>query len=197
VEIPGTGLARSYSFSSAPGAARAAFVVRNVPDGRMSRYLSEAAKPGQRIGFSGPFGSFYLREALRPLLFLAGGTGIAPFLSMLDVLAANDAVATPPVRLVYGVTNDIDLVAIEQLEDMRRKLPGFTYRTCVADTASAHERKGYVTAHVDDAWLNGGDVDLYLCGPVPMVEAVRGWLREADVTPANFYHEKFSASNAA
>ncbi len=45
----------------------------------------------------------------------------------------------------------------------------------VAD--SAHERKGYVTGHIDNEWLNGGDVDIYLCGPVPMVEAVRGWLR--------------------
>jgi benzoate/toluate 1,2-dioxygenase reductase subunit len=40
------------------------------------------------ISFLGPYGSFYLRPVARPVLLLAGGTGIAPFLSMLDVLAA-------------------------------------------------------------------------------------------------------------
>lgn len=195
VEIPGTGLARSYSFSSMPGAGQAAFVVRNVPDGRMSRYLSEVAKPGERIAFSGPYGSFYLREPQRPILFLAGGTGIAPFLSMLGALAKKEA--PQPVRLVYGVTRDIDLVALEEIEEAAAKLSDFAYRTCVADAASEHSRKGYVTAHVDDDWLHGGDVDVYLCGPVPMVDAVRGWMNERNVTPANFYHEKFSASSAS
>lgn len=195
VQIPGSEATRSYSFSSAPGAARAAFVVRNVPDGKMSRYLTEAAQPGQRVTFSGPYGSFYLRDTVRPVLFLAGGTGIAPFLSMLDVLAGNGS--TQPVRMVYGVTNDVDLVAREQLDAAQARVANFSYRTCVANPDSAHERKGYVTAHVDEDWLNGGDVDVYLCGPVAMVEAVQKWLRESGVQPANFYFEKFSASAAA
>ncbi|HEY2025349.1 benzoate 1,2-dioxygenase electron transfer component BenC [Paraburkholderia sp.] len=196
VEIPGeNGEHRSYSFSSAPGAAQAAFVVRNVRDGKMSRYLSTHAQPGQRIGFTGPYGSFYLREPQRPVLFLAGGTGIAPFLSMLDVLKARGN--AQPVRLVYGVTHDRDLVALQQLEDAQRALPDFSYRTCVVDAASNHQRKGYVTAHVESDWLNSGDVDVYLCGPVPMVEAVQGWLRDSSIEPANFYYEKFSASNVA
>jgi benzoate/toluate 1,2-dioxygenase reductase subunit len=195
VEIPGSDASRSYSFSSAPGASRAAFVVRNVPDGRMSRYLSEQAQPGQRITFSGPYGSFYLREPVRPVLFLAGGTGIAPFLSMLQALSANGS--TQPVRMVYGVTHDIDLVATAQLDEAQRALAQFEYRTCVADAASTHARKGYVTEHVDPAWLNDGDVDVYLCGPVAMVDAVQNWLRDSGITPAHFYYEKFSASNVA
>jgi benzoate/toluate 1,2-dioxygenase reductase subunit len=48
--------------------------------------------------------------------------------------------------------------------------------------------------HVEASHLNGGDVDVYLCGPPPMVEAVRAWLAERGVTPASFYYEKFSAS---
>jgi len=195
VEIPGSGLTRSYSFSSAPGNPRTGFVVRNVPDGRMSTWLTTAAKPGERVAFSGPYGSFYLRPVTRPVLFLAGGTGIAPFLSMLDVLA--EAGSPHPVRMVYGVTNDIDLVALSRIDAARGKLDGFDYRTCVADDGSAHERKGYVTAHVEPEWLNGGDVDVYLCGPVAMVEAVRGWLKQSGIEPAGFYYEKFSASNAA
>jgi len=201
VELPGSGVSRPYSFSSAPGAARVSFVVRNVPDGKMSTWLDQHAQPGQRVAFSGPYGAFYLRDVRRPLLLLAGGTGIAPMLSMLDVLAAQNAQNTQnveqPVRMVYGVTHQIDLVALAQLDDAQRKLASFGYRTCVADPASAHPRQGYVTAHVDPAWLNGGDVDIYLCGPVAMVDAVRGWLNEIGIVPAGFFYEKFSAAALA
>jgi benzoate/toluate 1,2-dioxygenase reductase subunit len=193
VEVPGTSLTRSYSFSSAPGSRRYDFVVRNVPQGRMSTFLAHDATVGQPISFSGPYGSFYLREVKRPLLLLAGGTGIAPFLSMLQVLAASGF--RQPVRMVFGVTNDVDLVALDHLERIAASHPQFSYRTVVASVDSPHPRKGYVTQHVDQAWLNGGDVDLYLCGPVPMVDAVRRWLAECGVTPANFYFEKFSASS--
>jgi len=194
VEIPGTELTRAYSFSSAPGGASASFVVRNVPQGRMSSFLVDQARPGQRIGLTGPFGSFYLRELARPALFLAGGTGIAPFLSMLEALARQGS--DYPVRLVFGVTLDHDLVALEQLDALKARLPNFEYRTCVADGASGHPRKGYVTGHIEPAWLNDGEVDMYLCGPVAMVEAVRGWLQASGQTPKNFFYEKFSASEA-
>jgi len=195
VEIPGSDLTRSYSFSSAPGSARTDFVVRNVPDGHMSGFLTKQAQPGQRIAFSGPYGSFYLRPVVRPVLLLAGGTGIAPFLSMLDVLAASGS--AHPLRMVYGVTHDIDLVELDRLDAAAQRLDTFAYRTCVASADSSHDRKGYVTQHVEPEWLNGGDVDIYLCGPVAMVEAVRGWLKDSGIEPAGFYYEKFSASSAA
>ncbi|MGI4719675.1 MAG: benzoate 1,2-dioxygenase electron transfer component BenC [Janthinobacterium lividum] len=195
VTVPGTQQTRSYSFSSAPGAPLASFVVRNVPGGLMSGYLA-AAKPGDAVSFAGPFGSFYLRPVQRPLLLLAGGTGIAPFLSMLDVLDKQGF--TQPVKLVYAVTNDHDLVELEHLDRIAAAHPQFEYVTCVSSDASCHLRKGYATAHVEPGWLSGpgggGDVDVYLCGPVPMVEAVRAWLDSTGVKPANFYFEKFSAS---
>lgn len=196
VTVPGTQQTRSYSFSSAPGASLASFVVRNVPGGLMSGYLA-AAKPGDAVSFAGPFGSFYLRPLQRPLLLLAGGTGIAPFLSMLDVLDKQGF--SQPVKLVYAVTNDHDLVELEQLDRIAAAHPQFEYITCVSSDASCHLRKGYATAHVEPGWLSGpgggGDVDVYLCGPVPMVEAVRAWLDSTGVKPANFYFEKFSASS--
>lgn len=51
-----------------------------------------------------------------------------------------------------------------------------------------------MTGHIESEWLNGGDVDVYLCGPVPMVEAVRSWLETENIKPANFLFEKFSAN---
>jgi benzoate/toluate 1,2-dioxygenase reductase subunit len=53
-----------------------------------------------------------------------------------------------------------------------------------------------VTQHIEPGHLNDGDVDVYLCGPPPMVEAVSQFIREQGITPANFYFEKFAASAA-
>ena len=192
VGLPSTTETRSYSFSSKPGNRLTGFVVRNVPNGKMSEFLSATAQVGDKMTFTGPFGSFYLRNVVRPVVMLAGGTGIAPFMSMLQVLEEKGA--EHPVRLVFGVTNDFDLVALEKLDELQNKLPWFEYRTVVASPDSAHERKGYVTGHIENEWLNGGDVDVYLCGPVPMVDAVRGWLDAEGVKPANFLFEKFSAN---
>ncbi|PWC31390.1 benzoate 1,2-dioxygenase electron transfer component BenC [Azospirillum sp. TSO35-2] len=199
IGVPGTGETRSYSFSSPPGAELATFLIRNVPGGLMSGYLTGRAKPGDRLTLTGPLGSFYLREIRRPVLMLAGGTGLAPFLSMLGRIAAtggNGAPAMPPqpIHLVYGVTQDCDLVEVDTLHRYAERIPGLTVATCVADPDSRHPLKGYVTHHLRPEHLNGGDVDVYLCGPPPMVEAVRTHFRDSGITPASFHYEKFAAS---
>ena len=192
ISIPDSDETRSYSFSSIPNAKQAEFVVRNIPNGKMSTFLSDIAQIGQEIDFEGPFGSFYLRPVVRPTLFLAGGTGIAPFLSMLKSLEVSGA--HHPVKMVYGVTNDADLIEIEKLEEVKKNHAWFDYYTCVASEESGHERKGYVTSHVEADWLNNGDVDVYLCGPLAMVDAVSNWLDTSSLKPSNFYYEKFTPS---
>src|SRR3954454_15646611 len=194
VLVPGTDQRRSYSFSSPPGGETQSSLARDIPRGQMSSFL-RAAEPGAPMEFVGPSGSFYLREIRRPLLFLAGGTGLAPFLSMLGKIAEAGA-GGQPIRMVYGVTNDADLVGVDRLEEYAARIPGSSFTTCVAAEASAHPRKGYVTAHVEPEALNGGEVDVYLCGPPPMVDAVRVGLGGQGLSPANFYYEKFSPSGA-
>jgi benzoate/toluate 1,2-dioxygenase reductase component len=194
MSVPGTAQTRSYSFSSMPKDGVVEFLVRNIPNGLMSSYLSGAAKPGDQLTLTGPIGSFYLRDVARPILMLAGGTGLAPFLAMLEVL--RDKGATQPIHMIYGVTNDADLVEVDKLTAFAAAIPGFTFVTVVADAASGHDRKGYVTHHMPDAVLHDGNVDLYLCGPPPMVDAVRGYLAEKGLKPASFHFEKFNPSES-
>ena len=194
IGVPGTDQSRAYSFSSAPADDHLSFLVRDVPGGLMSGWLSQQAKAGAAMRMSGPCGAFYLRDLSRPAMFLAGGTGLAPFLSMLgEMKAKGDSSA---VRLIYGVTHDEDLVSIDTLERLAAEIPNFTYTTCVASPASSHAGKGYVTDHILPDDLNGGDVDIYLCGPPAMVEAVRSWLGQKGVTPASFHYEKFTPGAA-
>ena len=78
ITVPGTDQTRSYSFSNAPHEDRLTFLVKLTPGGLMSGYLDQRAVVGDTITFTGPHGSFFLREAERPVLMLAGGTGLAP-----------------------------------------------------------------------------------------------------------------------
>jgi benzoate/toluate 1,2-dioxygenase reductase subunit len=194
IGVPGSGQHRSYSFSSLPGQGRLSFLIKRVPGGLMTSWL-DGASVGTPLELTGPLGSFYLRPVQRPLLLLAGGTGLAPFLSMLEVLAQSGA--TQPVHLIYGVTRDQDLVLVEQVEAYRARLPNFSYCTVVAEEGSDHPRKGWVTQHMAPEALNAGDVDVYLCGPPPMVDAVRRHFDEIGITPASFHYEKFTPSAPA
>ena len=194
--VPGeSGSTRSYSFSNAAGSDKVSFLIRNVPGGLMSGYLRERAKAGETISLTGPFGSFYLRPVVRPLLMLAGGTGLAPFLAMLEQLAKAGG-NTQPIHLIYGVNTDLDIVEREKIEALAARIPGFSYDVCVVDANSEQPKKGYVTHHIQPAHLNGGEVDIYLCGPPPMVEAVTQYLKEVNVQSRSFHFEKFNASIA-
>ncbi|MBH3422276.1 benzoate 1,2-dioxygenase electron transfer component BenC [Pseudomonas gessardii] len=194
IDVPDSGQTRSYSFSSRPGETLASFLIKHVPGGLMSGWL-ERAQPGDSVLITGPLGSFYLREVVRPLLLLAGGTGLAPFLSMLEVLALRGE--TRPITLIYGVTRDQDLVLVEALEAFAARLPNLTLVTCVADPQTAHPRQGYVTQHMASEVLNDGDIDVYLCGPPPMVDAVRQHFKSQGVSPASFHYEKFTPNAVA
>lgn len=191
ITVPGSEQHRSYSFSSAPGSEVMSFLIKHVPQGLMSEWLS-SAQVGQALQLVGPLGSFYLRDVQRPLLFLAGGTGLAPFLAMLEVLVEQNSTQT--IHMVYGVTRDQDLVLVDQLASFAQRLPHFSFVTTVADAATSHPNQGYVTQHLTPAMVNDGDVDVYLCGPPPMVDAVSAYLREQAITPVNFYYERFVAS---
>ena len=192
LKVPGSEQTRAYSFSSLPKDGEVSFLIRNVPGGLMSSFLTGLAKAGDSMTLAGPLGSFYLREIKRPLLLLAGGTGLAPFTAMLEKIAAEGS--AHPLHLIYGVTNDFDLVEMDRLEALAASIPNFSYSSCVANPDSHYPQKGYVTQHIEPRHLNGGEVDIYLCGPPPMVEAVSGYIREQGITPANFYYEKFAAS---
>jgi len=191
--VPGTDQTRSYSFSSGPQTEEVSFLLRDTDTGALPTYLRERAKEGDRIEFNGPLGSFYLRPIERPVLLLAGGTGLAPFLAMLDKISRNGG-SEHPVHLIFGVTNDPDLIKLDELEAYTKALPNFTFACTVAAEDSSYPNKGYVTRYIEPAHLNNGDADVYLCGPPPMVDAVRSFLTAQSTAPANFYYEKFSGT---
>lgn len=194
ITVPGTNEHRAYSFASLVNrdSNRVEFLLRRVPGGLMSGYLAERAKIGDQLTLRGPLGSFYLRAVHRPLLMLAGGTGLAPFLAMLELI--RDRGDTHPIHLVYGVNREDDLVAVDRLAAFADALPAFSFTTCLAQPQKPYPNTGFVSDFIANEHFHHGNVDIYLCGPPPMVEAVERVIAERGVTPANIHYEKFLAS---
>lgn len=143
----------------------------------MSDYLRQGCRVGDEIRFEAPLGTFYLRQVERPLLLVAGGTGLSAFLGMLDELAERGC--ERPVHLYYGVRRAADLCELQRIAGYAERLPGFRFVPVLSEAdADWDGRRGYLHEHFDAARLRDEAFDLYLCGPPPMVEAVRQWLRE-------------------
>lgn len=194
LNVPGSGAQRSYSFANPPGdALNHRFYVKLIEGGAMSRWVAEQAGTDDEILMNGPFGHFYLRQPRRPVLMLAGGTGLAPMLSMLEQLAANGQ-TDQPVRLLYGANTAPEFFGLAQLESLRAR--GLRLELeCVALEGGAgwSGATGHVTAHLRPEHVAGG-CDAYLCGPPPMIDAARAWLKAQGVADSAIHAERFIAS---
>ncbi|MFN3008327.1 benzoate 1,2-dioxygenase electron transfer component BenC [Mycolicibacterium wolinskyi] len=193
VAVPGTDVHRSYSFANAPHEPRLTFLVKLTEGGAMSDYLSRRAAVGDTLTFTGPNGSFFLREAKRPVLMLAGGTGLAPILSMLRKMAADGS--RRKAHLIYGAKTDDDVVALDELREIASQVPGFTWDHCVSDPQTRAANQGRVMTLIEPAQLYDGDVAIYLCGPPAMVESVRKHVTATGIEPTGFYYEKFALAH--
>jgi NAD(P)-dependent dehydrogenase (short-subunit alcohol dehydrogenase family)/NAD(P)H-flavin reductase/ferredoxin len=194
IAVPGTPDERSYSFSNGPEDEALTFLVKLTPGGVMSSWLTDRARVGDDISFTGPHGSFFLRESDDPLLLLAGGTGLAPILSILRALDA--AGSGRAMHLLYGATTDADVVELGTIDRLAGSIPGLTWSYCVADPDTQAPNQGYVTSLIEPAHLHDGAAAVYLCGPPAMVDAVRGHFDGQGTTPAGFFYERFAPAVA-
>lgn len=195
LQVPGTETWRNYSYAHpADGRDELEFIIRLLPDGVMSNYLRDRAKPGDRIALRCSKGSFYLRPVVRPVVLVAGGTGLSAILAMADSLGSG---AGQPVYLLYGVTGTEDLCKLDELTALRNRVAGLELHVIVTHPdADWDGRTGLVTDLLEERMLAGGDADVYLCGPAAMVEATRTWLDNNGFHRVGLYYEKFVASGA-
>lgn len=185
--VPGTTETRSYSFSCLSDTDEMEFIIRLMPDaGLMSDYLRQA-EVGETLTITGPLGSFYSREINRQTLFFAGGTGIAPFISMLEKL--NKEGNSETIKLFYGATIAENIVELDRVKGYTN-LDVMTY-SCVSNEQCNVFPSGYVTQWINKEELSAEVYDIYICGPNAMVDAVKSSLEENQINFENFYTEKF------
>jgi benzoate/toluate 1,2-dioxygenase reductase subunit len=147
------------------------------------------------LKLSGPYGSFFLREEKKraPHIFIAGGTGLAPVLSMIDSLRQMGG-RKPPMLLSFGCATPDALFCLDDIELRQHWLPTLETRICV----DHHPQAGMHHGNPVSA-LRAGDVTpdtvAYLCGPQPMINAAIQRLTELGADHANIYSEQFVPSN--
>ncbi len=180
------GVARSYSFASPSDAnGRIELFVRRVPGGAFSTFVHDADPTGKRVAIDGPRGDFWLRPGTEPLLFVAGGSGLAPILAMLREASARGD--ERPVTLLFGAREERDLYALAELEELRQAWRGRFELVPVLSEAAADApwsgARGMVTSKLADVATPAATA--YLCGPPAMVDRAHEVLASLGVTNAH------------
>ena len=187
----GGGLVRPYSMAGIMGDERLEFHVRLVPGGRVSPFVFTGLAVGQVLRLSGPLGAAYLRRHHEgPMLMVAGGTGLAPVLSI--VRGALAAGMTNPVHLYFGVRTVDDLYCIDRLTALAAAHPQIHVHQVIANgPVHGDLRSGLVTDAIAADWPDLAGVRAYLCGAPAMVDAVTLVLRRLGLPEQHIYADAF------
>jgi NAD(P)H-flavin reductase/ferredoxin len=193
------GVKRSYSFANVPGASgtsrSAEFFIRKVPGGRFTEWLFDEAKTGDSLEVNAPFGDFVLRESSAPMLCIAGGSGLAPVLSLLE--GALQSLKRPrEVTLVFGARSQADLYRLDEIEALRREWPvAFDFVPILASEpadSAWRGRRGLIVDHLAEILGNLLAVQqAYLCGPPGMIDSCVGGLKAGGVADTEIFFDKF------
>lgn len=185
---------RPYSMAGLPGDEVLEFHVRCVPGGRVTSYIAQALKIGDAVRVSGPLGTSYLRRRHDgPMLCVAGGTGLAPVLSILR--GALDAGLKNEIHVYVGARSAKDMYGLSWLRALAsdyRRLHLHFVTTASSDDPSL--RHGLVTEVVAADWKRLDGWRAYLCGAPPMVEAATLLVRQRGVANEHIYADAFYSS---
>jgi Na+-transporting NADH:ubiquinone oxidoreductase subunit F len=151
---------------------------KNVPPGIASTYIHTQLKTGDDVRFSAPAGSLYLREDTgRPIVIIAGGTGAAPFISLLEYWFEKGFEKTNEIYFFFGVRSRRDLFWHERFQEWARTKTKFRYIPALSSPAPGDKwegETGFIQWIVDKHIAAPSDADAYLAGPPIMVrEAVK------------------------
>lgn len=189
----GEEITRAYSIASPPADnARFALCLNRVQDGWMSNFLCDM-KDGDEISCQGPFGDFILRPPMRDTIFIATGTGVAPFRSMLHWLLAD---ATRHLGrqlwLVFGNRTEKDIYYHQEFLGLAREHENFHYLPTLSRGAAEWQGlRGYVQEHVPTLARGRTDAHAYICGLDKMVKANRELLKSLGWDRKSILYEKY------
>jgi ferredoxin-NADP reductase len=175
----GEEITRAYSIASPPVEnGRFALCLNRVQDGWMSNFLCDM-KEGDEISCQGPFGDFILRPPMRDTIFIATGTGIAPFRSMLHWLLAEQARHQgKQLWLVFGNRTEKDIYYHEEFVRLAAEHENFHYLPTLSRGGLEWEGlRGYVQEHVPALARGRTDAHAFICGLDKMVKANRELLK--------------------
>jgi ferredoxin-NADP reductase len=189
---------RSYSIASPPEVPGLELTVDRLDDGEVSPFLTEQLRPGDSVELRGPIGGHFVWSASarrRPLLLVAGGSGVVPLMCMLRHRRLARSAA--PAALLYSVRTREHVIYRDELASLAQGDPSFTLRvTLTRDAAPGWAGAvGRIDLPVVQSVLHalGGEVDSFVCGGDAFVEAASALLVLAGQPPAAIRTERFGA----
>ncbi|OGC42960.1 oxidoreductase [candidate division WOR-3 bacterium RBG_13_43_14] len=188
---------RAYSISSDPADnTRFELIVRRVASGICTTYLFDHLKENDRVRVNGSYGEFYLRDTGAPIVFIAGGSGIAPIKCIL-----HDMVNQQNKRravFFFGVRGMKDLFLFDEMQEFEKKLADFKYVPVISQPEPGDNWTG-ATGRVTDiaaAYLekqsDAKDHECYLCGSPGMIDSAIKTVMQYGIPLEKNYYDKFS-----
>ncbi|WP_448335713.1 ferredoxin reductase family protein [Bellilinea sp.] len=182
-----------FSFSSVPasdGSVR--FTIKELGD--FTQRIKEL-KPGDKVYVDGPYGAFSIdrHPDAKEFVFIAGGVGITPMVSMLHTLAQrNDQ---RPLLLIYGGRDLESLTLIEEIEELKNRLNLRVVYVLENPPPGWEGETGYITRKVLERWLplerRKDRIEIFVCGPLPMMNSVEDSLAKMGFFSGDVHSERF------
>lgn len=199
ITLPGPDpVTRSFSMANTPNEDRLlAFIIRKYPNGQFSSRLDGDLACGAAVQVTGPYGTCFRREGRSgALVLVGGGSGMSPLWSILhDHLASGEQ---RPVYFFYGARTRRDLFYLDEMAQVTARTPGFAFVPVLSHAADDPDwagERGFVPEAVD-AYLKrlqlGEDVDVYTCGPPPMIDALTPVLLMNDIDSDRMFFDRFT-----
>lgn len=194
VEVQGKKISRSYTIASAPTRRdHVEITVKREEHGEVSRHLHDAISVGDPLEISGPAGVFTFNgDEAGDIVLIAGGVGITPMMSVIRTLT--DRAWTGEIHLLYGARTTRDFIFRDELEYLQRRHANLhvvaTMRRAEGTSWMGPEgviTKDFIARSVPEIARRR----IHLCGPPPMMAAVKTALAELGVPPANIRTEAF------
>ncbi|YCI06308.1 hybrid-cluster NAD(P)-dependent oxidoreductase (plasmid) [Ensifer sp. D2-11] len=194
--IEGDTEARCYSISSSPLRNNAITVtVKRVAGGKVSNWLHDNLKPGMKVKASGPLGKF-VRPQSDKYLFLSGGSGITPVMSMAREML--DSAQPVDVVFLHAGRSPRDFIFRDDLANIANRLKGFRLHLLPEEVGTERSWPG-LTGRISMEFLTLAMPDIaerlvMCCGPAPFMMTARRLCSELGVPPENYHEESFDAA---
>ena len=168
-------------------------MVRKVPGGICTTWVFDHLKEGDHVYFSAPFGDFRLSGASAPVLFIAGGSGMGPIWSMLNDMKEKGT-SRRKVYYFFGALARRDLFLTEELFDLQKELPSFTFVPALSNEPAGSDWKGergLVTEVVSQYFPDCSEFEAYVCGSSGMIDACIKVLVKGGMTEDKIFFDTF------
>ncbi len=185
---------RAYSISSSPSRkAEVELEIRLVPNGICTTYVFQHLKVGDAVNINGPYGDFHLRDSDREIIFVAGGSGMAPVKSILLDMVERDI--RRKTTYFFGARAARDLFLVEEMEELQLKLPGFRFVPALSNPEPGDNwqgEKGLITEVLARHFERLDHHEAYLCGSPGMIDASIKVLKSKGLPEELIFFDKFA-----